>query len=579
MDGMIVAGGSGGPGMGGVDRTTMLQGPSVRASPRTTSEKDDFGRMLRRLDVAFVGTDAPAVTSASVVDQETASLDGSDDPLNDAFLPPIHPSQGPDPMPSNTSEEILAPFETDPGDIIRDEAAPEFAEGSVPALLGTLPSAWVSPSNATVVPQAAWGPVHAAPLRVAMDGSGPVTAGLLPVNLLIPVAIVGPSDTNSSEMVTAAGPLTLLQRTDTTSPDGLSATGLPEEAPITPGRAASLTGITTPTGTATLDRLGVTPSAGVGATSEVRVEPPAAQGSAIPDAQTLVRPNSAVPALGVTPSRSNVAVRPMSEVSAGHEAVRSDGPDLSTRDGGSSTLIESGPKLSGAGQGGYDHGSAQGGTDGSRYRGLAEEAVDKARPPERFLAALSSKDRENAAPMSALIPIAGTNAALPLAVVTPVQAALLMRQIATHPVLRTAGTALVVDPVGLGALRLSVERSERGLRLVIDAARPETADLMRRHVDQLLLDLRLEGFGDVEVSIGDDDASGGDGRSGARSGPQPDGLSGRRDGSQGGDASADRTPGGDRQETGAAGSFGRLGGPFPAADALVRASGHLDLRL
>ncbi len=50
-------------------------------------------------------------------------------------------------------------------------------------------------------------------------------------------------------------------------------------------------------------------------------------------------------------------------------------------------------------------------------------------------------------------------------------------------------------------MRLSVEMGETGLRVVIEAARPETADLMRRHVEALRLELRQEGLGQVGVSI------------------------------------------------------------------------------
>ena len=69
--------------------------------------------------------------------------------------------------------------------------------------------------------------------------------------------------------------------------------------------------------------------------------------------------------------------------------------------------------------------------------------------------------------------------------------------------LAPGGTAeLRLAPEELGPLRLSVERSEDGLRLVIEAARPETADLLRRHIEALRQELRQEGLGSVGVSIG-----------------------------------------------------------------------------
>ncbi|TNC51553.1 hypothetical protein FHG66_05155 [Rubellimicrobium rubrum] len=84
------------------------------------------------------------------------------------------------------------------------------------------------------------------------------------------------------------------------------------------------------------------------------------------------------------------------------------------------------------------------------------------------------------------------------------------RQIAAQPVLRSGGRAeFNLAPEELGHLRLSVETSEAGLRIVIEAARPETADLMRRHVEALRQELRQEGLGQVGVSIGGGDSAAG----------------------------------------------------------------------
>jgi flagellar hook-length control protein FliK len=86
------------------------------------------------------------------------------------------------------------------------------------------------------------------------------------------------------------------------------------------------------------------------------------------------------------------------------------------------------------------------------------------------------------------------------------------RQVADHPVLRTGGAAeLSLYPEELGHLRLTVEGSEGNLRIVIEAARPETADLLRRHVETLRQELRQEGLLSVGVSIGGGDARRGDG--------------------------------------------------------------------
>lgn len=97
------------------------------------------------------------------------------------------------------------------------------------------------------------------------------------------------------------------------------------------------------------------------------------------------------------------------------------------------------------------------------------------------------------------------------------------RQIAAQPGLVADGTAeLRLAPEELGPLRLSVERGEDGLRLVIEAARPETADLLRRHVEALRQELRQEGLGTVGVSIGGGEARREGGAAPQRGQPGPD---------------------------------------------------------
>jgi flagellar hook-length control protein FliK len=130
------------------------------------------------------------------------------------------------------------------------------------------------------------------------------------------------------------------------------------------------------------------------------------------------------------------------------------------------------------------------------------------------------------------------------------------RQVAVHPVLRAGGTAeLSLAPAELGHLRLSVEQAEGGLRVVIEAARPETADLMRRHVETLRQELRQEGLGSVGVSIG-----GGDAR-------------------ERGEAAPGRSPGEERPAPGfRAEALDTVAAPAAARAQARSAGGHIDLR-
>ncbi len=57
-------------------------------------------------------------------------------------------------------------------------------------------------------------------------------------------------------------------------------------------------------------------------------------------------------------------------------------------------------------------------------------------------------------------------------------------------------------PDELGALRVQVSGEGDAMRLTLAAERPETLDLMRRHGDALLADLRQSGHGGAALAFG-----------------------------------------------------------------------------
>lgn len=71
---------------------------------------------------------------------------------------------------------------------------------------------------------------------------------------------------------------------------------------------------------------------------------------------------------------------------------------------------------------------------------------------------------------------------------------------------------ITLSPEELGRVRLSAAQTDQGVILMVQAERPETLDLMRRHLPELMQDLRDLGFGDVSYS--------GQNQSGSR--PQPE---------------------------------------------------------
>jgi hypothetical protein len=77
---------------------------------------------------------------------------------------------------------------------------------------------------------------------------------------------------------------------------------------------------------------------------------------------------------------------------------------------------------------------------------------------------------------------------------------------------------LRLDPPELGAVRFGIDSQATGLVVTIIAERPDTADLMRRHAEQFLADLRQAGFQGASLQFG---SSGNPGGQGAERMPTP----------------------------------------------------------
>ena len=65
---------------------------------------------------------------------------------------------------------------------------------------------------------------------------------------------------------------------------------------------------------------------------------------------------------------------------------------------------------------------------------------------------------------------------------------------------------IILKPQELGAVRLSVQQAETGIIVNLTAERPETLDLMRRHIDQLEQDFQAMGYADIAFSFAGSDA-------------------------------------------------------------------------
>ncbi|WP_319825044.1 flagellar hook-length control protein FliK [Thalassovita sp.] len=78
----------------------------------------------------------------------------------------------------------------------------------------------------------------------------------------------------------------------------------------------------------------------------------------------------------------------------------------------------------------------------------------------------------------------------------------LLQHLADTPMRPGEPIEVSLAPEELGRVRLTARQTENGVVLIVQAERPETLDLMRRHLPELAQDLRTLGFGDVTYSDG-----------------------------------------------------------------------------
>ncbi|PWG17114.1 hypothetical protein DFK10_08725 [Salibaculum griseiflavum] len=93
----------------------------------------------------------------------------------------------------------------------------------------------------------------------------------------------------------------------------------------------------------------------------------------------------------------------------------------------------------------------------------------------------------------------GASAAAMAGTITRATPAQIAHQIAVGVSVAQGGqTELRLNPEELGRVRLSLSGSEGGLVVAIAAERPETADLLRRHIDSLAREFEALGYADVD---------------------------------------------------------------------------------
>ncbi|MBY6135517.1 flagellar hook-length control protein FliK [Nocardioides marinus] len=72
-----------------------------------------------------------------------------------------------------------------------------------------------------------------------------------------------------------------------------------------------------------------------------------------------------------------------------------------------------------------------------------------------------------------------------------------------------------LNPQELGRVKMRVATSETGITMIIHTERPETGDLMRRHINELAEEFRRMGYEDISFEFSGGEAEGGHSRSGS----------------------------------------------------------------
>jgi hypothetical protein len=72
-----------------------------------------------------------------------------------------------------------------------------------------------------------------------------------------------------------------------------------------------------------------------------------------------------------------------------------------------------------------------------------------------------------------------------------------------------------LNPQELGRVKMRVATSETGITMIIHTERPETGDLMRRHINELAEEFRRMGYEDISFEFSGGEAEGGQSRSGS----------------------------------------------------------------
>ena len=101
----------------------------------------------------------------------------------------------------------------------------------------------------------------------------------------------------------------------------------------------------------------------------------------------------------------------------------------------------------------------------------------------------------------------------PAATLTPATLPDLAAQLRPHLLAGDqAPVELILTPDDLGGLRFRISHLGDGLAVALTAERPETLELLRRHVDQLVQELRQSGIAGASISFGRWDQQDGSGR-------------------------------------------------------------------
>jgi flagellar hook-length control protein FliK len=141
-------------------------------------------------------------------------------------------------------------------------------------------------------------------------------------------------------------------------------------------------------------------------------------------------------------------------------------------------------------------------TNAAQLQDFTQPILSQTTEGTSHIEGLAASLRDEISPLAGTTAIQTAGAVAQPSEARPSPVAQILPQLADLSVSRGDRIEITLSPDELGRVRLAATQTENGVVLVVQAERPETLDLMRRHMPDLLNDLKDMGFADINYSDG-----------------------------------------------------------------------------